>query len=424
MRARITFALACGLMLALAPAANAGGGLFVGAAEDAGKQPDPIVAKAKMTLARLAGYNAIRLTAIWEPGRSAPTEGELLLLRNAVNGASLNGISIVLSVYHYGSKTTPLTPKMRRDFAQYTAGLSRALPSVTDYIIGNEPNLNRFWMPQFNPDGSSASPAAYLALLAEAYDALKAVSPKNTVIGGSVSPRGEDKHKSKRHTHSPTRFIPELGKAYRASGRRKPVMDQFAFHPYLYGSQAPTSTHPKSTTVGLADYDKLVKLLGQAFDGTAQLGSTMPIVYDEFGYESVIPASRTSLYEGTEPASIKTVDDATMGAWYKQALELAACQPNVRGMLFFLVTDERIRGGWQSGVYYANDTPKPFLTTVRDAALSARNGTLGACATAKPTAKPAKPEKTAAKPKPEKPTAKPEQPKDDGGGKGKSKGKK
>lgn len=399
-------------MLAFAPAAGAGGGsMFVGAAEDAGKQPDPIVAKAKMTLARLAGYNAIRLTAIWEPGRSAPTEGELLVLRNAVNGAALNGISIVLSVYHYGSKTTPLTPEMRRDFAQYTAGLSRALPSVTDYIIGNEPNLNRFWMPQFNADGSSASPAAYLALLAETYDALKAVSAKNTVIGGSVSPRGQDKHKSSRHTHSPTRFIPELGKAYRASGRRKPVMDQFAFHPYLYGSQAPTSTHPKSTTVGLNDYDKLVKLLGQAFDGTAQLGSTMPIVYDEFGYESTIPAARASLYEGTEPASIVTVDDATMGAWYKQALELAACQPNVRGMLFFLVTDERVRGGWQSGVYYANDTPKSFLPTVRDAAISARNGTLGACATARP-AKPAKPAKPVAKPakplaKPAKPMAKP-----------------
>ena len=53
--------------------------------------------------------------------------------------------------------------------------------------------------------------------------------------------------------------------------------------------------HPNSTTIAVADYDKLVSLLGTAFDGTAQQGSTLPIYYTEFGVESQIPAPKASL---------------------------------------------------------------------------------------------------------------------------------
>ena len=55
------------------------------------------------------GFDAIRLTAIWAPGLARAEAGyELDVLRNAVAGADLTGIRIVLSVYHYGSTTTPL----------------------------------------------------------------------------------------------------------------------------------------------------------------------------------------------------------------------------------------------------------------------------------------------------------------------------
>ena len=48
----------------------------------------------------------------------------------------------------------------------------------------------------------------------------------------------------------------------------------------------PTLQHPRTTTIGIADYPKLVRLLTNAFRGTAQRGETLPIVYDEFGYQS------------------------------------------------------------------------------------------------------------------------------------------
>jgi hypothetical protein len=132
--------------------------------------------------------------------------------------------------------------------------------------------------------------------------------------------------------------------------------------------------------VALNDYGKLVALLRTAFDGTAQRGSKLPIIYDEFGYESEIPDALTRAYHGNEPKSVRRVDEATLGAYYKQALQLAACQPTVQGFLFFLVTDEPNRDRWQSGVYYADDTPKSIFEVVKQAALQARSGKLNGCA--------------------------------------------
>src|SRR3954463_4039651 len=83
------------LALLLAPAASAGSTMFVGAAEDHARSRDPLVAKTKMDLAALAGFDAVRMTALWSPGR-AEIEGEdLLVLRNAAAAAQLDGIRLI-----------------------------------------------------------------------------------------------------------------------------------------------------------------------------------------------------------------------------------------------------------------------------------------------------------------------------------------
>jgi hypothetical protein len=157
-------------------------------------------------------------------------------------------------------------------------------------------------------------------------------------------------------------------------------MDAFGFHPYGdNSSQAPSFAHPNTTTIGLADYGKLVALLGTAFDGTAQAGSTLPILYDEYGIESVIPAEKAALYTGTEPATTKPVDEATQGSYYGQALALAFCQPNVEGVLLFHAFDEASLAAWQSGMYYADATPKSSLPAVRTAADQIRRGIIAHC---------------------------------------------
>jgi hypothetical protein len=333
-----------------------------------------------MDLARLAGLTAIRSTAIWAPGQTKPDATQLTALKNAAAAAKLDGIALLVSVYQFGSKTTPLTDQDQSDFAAFAASLAKALPAVRSFVIGNEPNINRYWLPQFNLDGTDAAAPAYESLLAKTYDAIKAVDPAVKVLGGAVSPRGGDNPNAARLTHSPTVFLADLGVAYRASARSEPVMDALAFHPYMdNSSQAPTLQHPNTTTISINDYDKLVRVLGTAFDGTAQPGSTLPIVYDEFGVESTIPTAKATLYTGTEPATTKPVDESTQALYYETALALAFCQPNVQGLFLFHTEDEPALDRWQSGLYYADGTPKASLPGVKVAIALLRRGSIARC---------------------------------------------
>jgi hypothetical protein len=378
---RLLIPVLCALgLIAAAPAPAAGPTMTLGVAEDAVRAPDLVSTKARMSQIRFAGFSSVRVTSNWLPGLVAPTSAELVTLRNIEAAARLSGVKVYVSVYQPGSRTTPLDATAQSEFAQYAAALAAALPSFDDIIVGNEPNLNRFWLPQFAPDGSNASAPAYLQLLARTYDALKAVDPDLRVWGGALAPRGSDRPEGIRPTSSPTAFIQAMGAAYRASGRTTPVMDGLAFHPYPdNSSQSPDFQHPLSTTIGLGDYGKLVSLLGQAFDGTAQPGSALPILYDEFGIESTIPDGKKSLYTGTEPVTTRPVEEFQQAASYDLGLRIAFCQPTVVGMLFFHSHDEDALASWQSGVYYADGTPKASFWAVRDALDRTRGGSITRC---------------------------------------------
>ena len=127
-------------------------------------------------------------------------------------------------------------------------------------------------------------------------------------------------------------------------------MDALAIHPYPENSTIPpTFAHPNSTPIGIADYSKLVALLASAFDGTAQPGSTLPILYAEYGVETQIPANKASAYTGTEPETIKPVPEATQAAYYRQAMQIAFCQPNVVGLFIFHAFDEPTSTGSSPG---------------------------------------------------------------------------
>jgi hypothetical protein len=355
--------------------------MLLGATEDNVRQPTLPAAKAKMDLLRLAGFTAVRVTQIWAPGQRSLSAADFAPLKNAVEAARLDGVEVVLTVQQFGSRTTPLTDAQQDDFAQFAAWLAGKLPSIRRFVVSNEPNLNRYWLPQFNEDGTDAVVPAYLRLLTRTYDALKSVDPKLEVVGGALAPRGSDDPYAPRLTHSPTLFLRDLGAAYRSSGRTKPIMDALAMHPYEDNSSISPSegTHPNTTTIALADYPKLVALLKEAFDGTAQRGGTLPILYDEFGVEAQIPGPKASEYTGREPATIHPVDEETQGRFYREALQLAFCQGTVEGMFLFHSVDESDLDRWQSGLYYADGTPKASLVPTRAAIGETRRGVIAPC---------------------------------------------
>jgi hypothetical protein len=380
MRSRLLVAFGTVVALVAPSLAHAGPGLVVGAVEDDVRAGTAVEAEARMAEFRLDGFRAVRVTSYWRPGLTRPSDDELGVLRNVGDAGARNGVLVFVTVMSPGSATTPLSEEARTDFAAYAAAIVTQIPSITRVIVGNEPNLNRFWLPQFAEDGTSAAPAAYLALLARTYDALKAASPETRVYGAAVSPRGTDRPDGARPTHSPTTFVQGLGAAYRASGRARPVMDALSIHVYGDNSSvAPTVGHPLNTSIGVADYDKVVRLLGEAFDGTAQPGSTLPILYGEYGVESEIPAAKAPLYTGTEPATTKPVSESTQAEYYRQALALAFCQPNVEGLLLFLSNDERGRANWQSGIRYVDGTPKSSRPRVTKSLDRTTGGSITRC---------------------------------------------
>src|SRR3954468_19388871 len=361
--------VAAAAALVLAPAALAGPNVRIGVVDDAPIWND---AGAQVDLAKAAGFDSIRISAQWSTGMTAMSPGQTSRLQRAALFASMRGLSPIVSIYNASGAVAPNTPDARAQFVEFAKSVVRNLPWSTTFIVGNEPNSSAYWQPQFDAGRGDAAATGYLQLLAASYDAIKATRPNVTVIGGALDPHGNDVQ-----SHSPTTFIRDLGTAYRASGRKTPIMDVWDEHVYADTSALPPSMPHSGTTIAEGDYAKLVALLGKAFDGTAQRGSTLPIFYGEYGVETAIPAGEASRYSGSE--NQVTVDDPTQGRYYAEAFRLALCQPNVVGIMVFHVVDESALGAWQSGPFYADGAPKSSVPAIRAAALAARGGSAASC---------------------------------------------
>ena len=81
--------------------------MLVGATEDSAQQPSLVLAKAQMDMAKLTGLNAVRFSANWDRGQTAPLPDAVGRLQNAVAAASLDHIRPILSLYPRGSSQTP-----------------------------------------------------------------------------------------------------------------------------------------------------------------------------------------------------------------------------------------------------------------------------------------------------------------------------
>ena len=128
------------------------------------------------------------------------------------------------------------------------AALAKALPTVRHFTIGNEPNLNGFWMPQFGPNGENAAAPAYLQLLAAAYDSLKAVSRNILVLGGgAVAARFGQPGALAAHALADA-VHPRHGRGVsRRAGATKPIMDALSINPFPdNSSQSPAIAAPRT----------------------------------------------------------------------------------------------------------------------------------------------------------------------------------
>jgi hypothetical protein len=286
--------------------------------------------------------------------------------------ASLRGVEVVFSVAPAKAKTVAESPNAVQLYADYVALLARTYPTVKSFIVGNEPNQPRFWQPQFDSAGRNVSGGSYFALLAAAYDALKAVDPSIRVIGLGLSPRGNDQPGARNNVStSPVRFLDRLGKAFRASGRQKPLMDELAFHPYPDQDTDPLLKGYRWPNAGVPNLDRLKQAFWDAFHGTAQptfgegtARSGLTLRLDELGWQ-VDVVSVASAYTGQE--NIRPTNEASQAQIYADAVRYLACDASVRSILFFLLRDEVDLDRWQSGLVRVDGSRRPSFDAVKAA---------------------------------------------------------
>ncbi len=285
--------------------------------------------------------------------------------------ATLRGVRVVLSVAPTKARGMTETPGAHALYASYVELLARTYPSVKDFIIGNEPNQPRFWQPQFGASGKNVSAASYYGMLAAAYDSLKAVDPSINVIGLGLSPRGGDKPNAPDNVStSPVRFISGLGKAYRASGRKRPIMNEFAFHPYPDQDRDALMKGYRWPNAGVPNLGRVKQAFWDAFHGTAQplfpegtSSNGLRFRLDELGWQVGVEASSAAAYHGRE--TVRPTDESAQARIYGEAIRYLACDASVGSVLFFLLRDEADLDRWQAGLVRADGTRRPSFDAVK-----------------------------------------------------------
>jgi hypothetical protein len=282
------------------------------------------------------------------------------LYDRTVDFASQYGIRVLFSIYGTpdwanGGAGLNHAPKHSSDLADFAFAAAtrysgtypgpdgRPLPAVHLWLAWNEPNNPIFLTPQYKRVGKR-----FVVQSARDYaDICKAVytGVHDTKFGGervacgATAPRGNNNPHSSRPSVSPIAFLVAL----KAAGLKS--FDVYAHHPYYGGPSETPSSPPRGTGSGtraitLGNIDKLLAVLTKLY-GPKHLWIT------EYGYQT------------NPPDRIFGVSWAKQAAYLKQAYEIARKNPRIDMLLWYLLRDEPLLSGWQSGLETATGKIKP-----------------------------------------------------------------
>jgi hypothetical protein len=337
------------------------------------------------------GYQDLRMTVKWD--EATPTVIPFLAnIQAAIDCAKLNDIRPILAVYPLHPSAIGSSDASQQAFASFVALVAQAFPNVKDFVVGNEPNVNRFWQPQY-VNGQDAAATDYEHTLAYSYDKLKVARPDALVWGPAISSRGnDDPNAASNPSHSPVWFIKYMGDAYNASGRQKPILDEFDFHPYPPTQDTdPFSKKFQWPQAGATNLDRIKQALWDAFFGTAQPTVTeqpggktaayaapqrLPINMDEAGEQTVVTGHEPA-YDGA-PENVTPISEAQQSANHVELAEIGACDPSVKTVLWFpLIDDTGISSGFQSGNLFADLAKKQSYAGMKNKIASAKGNCQG-----------------------------------------------
>lgn len=297
------------------------------------------------------GVDLVRMWIPWH-GEARP-RGAVSTYVARAESLARTGPGVVLAVFGF-ARDAPLRLRAQARYCDFVVRVLRRAPAVRAVVIWNEANGPLYW-PQ------RAGAAAYARLLARCWDTVHATRPGVTVLDSTSS------------HHDPEAFLIALGRAYRASGRVRPLVDAFGHNPYPLGSAEPPWRRHARGAITEADYPRLVRVLRHAFAGTAQRLGGRHIWYLEDGFQSSVASGRRRFYHGRETER-RVVPPELEASRLRDALLLASCQPQVRAFLNFELVDENRLAGWQSGLVWRGGGRKPAYAFFRRAIRAVRDG--------------------------------------------------
>jgi hypothetical protein len=246
-----------------------------------------------------------------------------------------------------------------RDFEEFMVAAGRHYGTGINYwAIWNEPNIPGWLMPQFNSNGTPASPRIYRGLWQAGYAGLKTaglVSPK--VLFGETAPFGVDsvnpRRESTRQELAPLEFLREalcLNSHYRKAGACSMLpISGYAHHPYTYPALQGVSYRPPNTDqVTIGSLVRLSNALSLAARAHA-IPAHVPMYLNEFGVESVPNHLGVSFGQQVEYDALSE--------------KIAWENPGVLSFSQYLLQDEGAHGGlsgYRTGLLTINGGRKPF----------------------------------------------------------------
>ncbi|MFZ1154699.1 MAG: hypothetical protein WAN93_07330 [Solirubrobacteraceae bacterium] len=255
-----------------------------------------------------------------------------------------------------------------RQFGEFMTAVGRHYSSeVSLYAIWNEPDHPAFLLPQFNRNGTPASPRIYRGLFQAGYEGLKAAGiSKPKVLMGETAPVGYDRvnvrregSKALQHDVAPLEFLRDvlcLNSKYRKSATCGALPAYgYAHHAYTVG--APTYRPPEADDVTIGVLSRLSSALDKAAAAHA-LPARIPIYLTEFGIQSF-------------PNRALGVAPAKQAEYDAIAEKIAWSNPRVAAFSQYLLRDDPLGGppgssvnggfvGFQTGLETVTGARKPL----------------------------------------------------------------
>jgi hypothetical protein len=266
-------------------------------------------------------------------------------------------------------KAPYVTRPDQRDFQEFMTAVGSEFGSqVSVFSIWNEPNHPAFLLPQWNSNGTPASPRIYRGLYQAGYAGLQAAGlshPK--VLFGETAPTGYDTVSPRRegsrallHDVAPLAFLREALCLNAHYGRKgscgKLQMSGYAHHAYTKAVN-PHWVSPKADDVTIGSLSRLSRALDLAASKGA-IPSHLPIYLTEFGVQSF-------------PNRELGVSVSQQVEYDAIAEHIAWSNSRVVAFSQYLLKDDPLGGkpgssvaggtvGFQTGLEYVNGRPKPL----------------------------------------------------------------